>query len=41
MTGEGLPYVIDHYSVMDPKTGVRSPRTGQLPLNGMIIDFGT
>ncbi|MET3713176.1 murein DD-endopeptidase MepM/ murein hydrolase activator NlpD [Sphingomonas trueperi] len=41
LAGEGLPYVIDHYSVMDPKTGVRSPRSGQLPLDGMIIDFGT
>jgi murein DD-endopeptidase MepM/ murein hydrolase activator NlpD len=41
LAGEGLPYVIDHYSVMDPKTGVRSPRTRQLPLDGMIIDFGT
>lgn len=41
LAGEGLPYVIDHYSVMDPKTGMRSPRAGQLPLDGMIIDFGT
>lgn len=40
MTGEGLPYVIDHYSMFDPKTGTRSPRTNQMPLDGMMIDFG-
>jgi len=40
MKGEGLPYVIDHYSIIDPKTGARSPRTNQMPLNDMMIDFG-
>ena len=40
MTGEGLPYVIDHYSVIDPKTGALSSRTNQLPLDDMMIDFG-
>jgi len=40
MEGEGLPYVIDHYSVIDPKAGARSPRTNQMPLDDMMIDFG-
>ncbi|MDZ7283827.1 M23 family metallopeptidase [Sphingomonas sanguinis] len=40
MAGEGLPYVIDHYSVIDPKTGALSPRASQMPLDDMMVDFG-
>ncbi len=40
LVGEGVPYVIDHYDVIDGRTGARSPRTNQLPLDDMVIDFG-
>jgi len=40
MVGEGLPYVIDRYSIIDPKTGTRALRTNQMPLDDMMIDFG-
>jgi hypothetical protein len=39
LAGEGVPYVIDHYRV---KSGgdVWQTRTRELPLGGMLIDFG-
>ncbi len=40
MAGEGLPYVIDHYSIINPRTGTLSPRANQMPLDDMMIDFG-
>jgi len=40
LRGEGIPYVIDHYSVLTSRTGERGPRDHQLPLDGMTIDFG-
>jgi hypothetical protein len=40
LTGDGIPYVIDHYTVMQSKTGGTGARTRQLPLDGMVIDFG-
>jgi len=40
LTGEGLPYVIDHYTVTQSRTGAIGARTRQLPLDGMVIDFG-
>ena len=38
--GEGLPYVIDHYRVTASRAGTYGPRNRQLPLDGMIVDFG-
>lgn len=40
LSGEGIPYVIDHYRVMTSRTGQTGPREHQLPLDGMTIDFG-
>lgn len=40
LRGEGLPYVIDHYTAMSDRTDQRDLRNQQLPLDGMVIDFG-
>ncbi len=39
LAGEGLPYLIDHYRVRN-KDKVWENRKGELPLNGMVVDFG-
>jgi hypothetical protein len=39
VAGEGVPYLIDHYRVWT-KDNVWQPRTGELPLGGMLVDFG-
>jgi hypothetical protein len=40
LTGEGIPYVIDSYTVTQSRTGGIGARTRQLPLDGMVSDFG-
>ncbi len=40
LTGEGVPYVIDRYTVTQSRTGAIGARARQLPLDGMVIDFG-
>lgn len=40
MTGHGLPYLIERYGIIGP-TGALQPRTRELPLDGMVIDFGS
>nr|WP_165388280.1 M23 family metallopeptidase [Sphingomonas populi] len=40
LTGEGLPYVIDRYTVTRSNSGAVGARTHELPLDGMLIDFG-
>jgi murein DD-endopeptidase MepM/ murein hydrolase activator NlpD len=39
LAGEGVPYVIDHYRVKSADD-VWQTRTRELPLGGMLIDFG-
>jgi hypothetical protein len=39
LTGEGLPYVIDHYTVTQSRTGAIGTRARQLPLDGMVVNF--
>lgn len=39
LLGEGVPYVIDAYTVSASVEGVGGPRTGELPLNHMVVDF--
>jgi murein DD-endopeptidase MepM/ murein hydrolase activator NlpD len=39
LAGEGVPYIIDHYRVKSAD-GVWETRTRELPLGGMLIDFG-
>lgn len=39
LAGEGVPYVIDQYRVRSMDSAGR-PRTRELPLGGMLIDFG-
>jgi hypothetical protein len=36
--GEGIPYVMDEYSIV--AGGVLGKRTRELPLNGAVVDFG-
>jgi hypothetical protein len=38
--GEGVPYLIDSYGVIAGDNGVTGLRTRELPLNGMVVDFG-
>jgi murein DD-endopeptidase MepM/ murein hydrolase activator NlpD len=42
--GEGVPYLIDSYRVIAGDDGVNDGVTGlrtrELPLNGMVVDFG-
>jgi murein DD-endopeptidase MepM/ murein hydrolase activator NlpD len=38
MTGQGLPYLIERFNVIDP-AGAPHLRTRELPLDGMIVDF--
>ena len=40
MTGQGLPYLIERLSIIDP-LGVPQRRTRELPLDGMVVDFGS
>jgi murein DD-endopeptidase MepM/ murein hydrolase activator NlpD len=40
MAGEGVPYLIDKYRVMNAPKGIAAERTGELPLDNMAIDFG-
>lgn len=40
LAAEGLPYVIDRYTVMASGAGTPGLRRGELPLDGMIVDFG-
>jgi hypothetical protein len=40
MTGQGLPYLLEKFSIIDP-TGAKKQRTRELPLDGMVIDFGS
>jgi hypothetical protein len=38
LAGEGVPYLIDHYRILTPdKTW--DPRTDELPLDGMVVEF--
>jgi murein DD-endopeptidase MepM/ murein hydrolase activator NlpD len=39
IAGEGVPYLIDHYRVKSADD-VWHARTRELPLGGMLIDFG-
>lgn len=39
LTGEGLPYVIDRYTVTQSKAGAIGARTHELRLDGMVVDF--
>jgi murein DD-endopeptidase MepM/ murein hydrolase activator NlpD len=39
ISGEGLPYLIDEYAVISD--GARQRRRGELPVEGMLVDFGT
>lgn len=38
LAGEGVPYLIDHYSILTPDK-TREPHSGELPLDGMLVDF--
>jgi hypothetical protein len=40
VTGQGLPYLIERFSVID-STGAPQLRTRELPLDRMVIDFGS
>jgi hypothetical protein len=40
VAGEGVPYLIDSYRVIAARDDVRGLRTRELPLNGMVVDFG-
>jgi hypothetical protein len=39
MTGQGLPYLIERFSIIDPLGSPRL-RAREMPLDGMVIDFG-
>lgn len=39
-TGQGLPYLIERFSIIG-STGAPQLRTRELPLDGMVIDFGS
>jgi murein DD-endopeptidase MepM/ murein hydrolase activator NlpD len=39
LAGEGLPYLIDHYRIWSKDNRWES-QTGELPLNGVLVDFG-
>lgn len=39
-TGQGLPYLIERFSIIDP-IGAPQRRTRELPLDGMLVDFGS
>ena len=39
LAGEGLPYLIDRYRVKTAD-GAWTIHTGELPLGGMLVDFG-
>jgi murein DD-endopeptidase MepM/ murein hydrolase activator NlpD len=39
LAGEGVPYLIDHYRVKSADD-VWQTRTRELPLGGMMFDFG-
>lgn len=39
LEGEGLPYTIDQYSVVEPNRSGPERREHELPLDGMLIDF--
>jgi murein DD-endopeptidase MepM/ murein hydrolase activator NlpD len=39
VAGEGVPYVIDQYGVKSAD-GIRETRKRELPLGGMLVDFG-
>jgi len=38
--GEGVPYLIDEYRVTAASDGATEPRTHELPLKDMLVDFG-
>ena len=38
--GEGLPYLIDKYSIMTENGGAEGLHTRELPLNNSLVDFG-
>ena len=40
LAGEGVPYLIDQYSV-EAASDTWQMRTRELPLGGMLIDFGS
>jgi hypothetical protein len=40
MTGQGLPYLIERFNIID-QVGAKRRRTRELPLDGMVIDFGS
>lgn len=40
MTGQGLPYLIERFSIIDP-IGAPQLRARELPLDSMVIDFGS
>lgn len=40
MTGQGLPYLIERFSIIGP-AGAPQLRTRELPLDRMVIDFGS
>lgn len=39
LAGEGLPYLIDHYRIWNNEQ-VWESHTGELPLDGTVVDFG-
>jgi Peptidase family M23 len=39
LAGEGVPYLIDHYRILT-QNKTWEPRTEELPLDGMRVDFG-
>ena len=39
--GEGVPYVIEQYRLMAGGDGITGLRTRELPMNNMIVNFGT
>ncbi len=41
LMGEGLPYLIDRYRLMESNEGVVGPQKRSLPLNGAVIDFAS
>jgi murein DD-endopeptidase MepM/ murein hydrolase activator NlpD len=40
MTGQGLPYLIEPFSIIDP-SGAPQLRARELPLDTMVVDFGS
>ena len=41
LMGEGLPYLIDRYRLMESNEGVVGPQKRSLPLDGAVIDFAS